>query len=116
MSKYGTSTAVNTSPVVEIVNSESWEKEVLKSTLPVVVDFYATWCGPCQYISPTISKLSSEFEETIKFAKLDVDKNQDIADKYNIQSIPTIIIFKSGKEVARTVGSISKEALKSFIQ
>jgi thioredoxin 1 len=114
MTKLQSSTA-NLNKVAE-VTSTSWKNQVLESSLPVVVDFYATWCGPCQYVSPIITKLASEFNGAIKFVKLDIDKNENIADKYNIRSIPTIIIFKSGREVARTVGARSKEELKSIIQ
>jgi thioredoxin 1 len=89
---------------------------VLESPLPVVVDFYATWCGPCQYVGPVIAKLATELEGIVKFAKLDIDIEEEIADKYDIQSVPTIIIFKSGRKVARTVGASSKERLASFIQ
>src|SRR5919201_2085225 len=108
------SPATNLDLVVK-VSSASWKNEVLESNLPVVVDFYATWCGPCQYLGPIIAKLASEFKGTIKFAKIDIDKNEDIANKYNVQSIPTIIIFKAGREIAETVGALSKEELKHFI-
>jgi thioredoxin len=118
MSRSETFSAVNlkTEIVEEINGSYSWKKQVLESTLPaVVVDFHSTWCGPCQYVSPIIEKLASEFQGTIRFAKLNIDENVSTANKYNIQSIPTIVIFNSGREVARAVGARSKEGLKRFI-
>ncbi len=105
---------VKSSPVKE-VSSQDWDTEVLASPQPVVVDFYAKWCGPCDRVGPILSHLAGELEGLAKFAKIDVDKNLKIADWCAVRSIPTIIIFKSGKELARTIGVQSKEELTKFI-
>jgi thioredoxin 1 len=84
------------------LKSAEFEKEVLKSQTPAVVDFYADWCGPCRMVSPIIEQLSQEYTGRVKFAKVNTDENPDIAMKYGIMSIPTIIVFKNG-EVASTV-------------
>lgn len=96
-------------------NDKNFEKEVLKSNLPVVVDFYADWCGPCRMISPIIEELAKEFESKIKLGKLNVDENPLVATKYGVLSIPTIILFKEGKEIKREVGFSGKEGLKSYL-
>src|SRR5260370_13159738 len=83
--------------VIHLKNGE-FETEVLKSNVPVLVDFYADWCGPCHAIAPTIEALSNEFEGKVKFVKVDVDSNQDLASSYEIISIPTIIIVENGKD------------------
>lgn len=102
--------------LVSAVTSDTWENEVLESSLPVVAEFYASWCGPCGFATPVIATLASEFKGKIKFVKLDVGKSKEIADQYDVQSIPTNIIFKSGKGVARRVGACSKEEFGRLIQ
>ena len=97
------------------VNDSTFEKEVLKSDLPVVVDFYATWCGPCKWMAPHFSELSRFYAEKMKFAKLDIDPNT-IDDKYGIDAIPTLIVFKKGKEITRNVGYLDKDELQKFIE
>lgn len=89
--------------------------EVLKSKLPVFVDFWAEWCPPCKLAEPVIEELAKEFEEKIKFGKLNVDENPKTAEKYGILSIPTVIIFKGGKEIKRQVGFVGKEGYKKLI-
>jgi thioredoxin 1 len=98
------------------VNTELWDNDVLKSDLPVLVDFWAEWCGPCKMVGPTVEQLSQTMAGKIKVAKLNVDENQEIAMKYDIRSIPSLILFKAGKEIARTVGAASKESYQKFIE
>jgi thioredoxin 1 len=105
---------VKSLPVKE-VSLEAWDAEVLAAPLPVVVDFYATWCGPCDHVAPILGHLASELDGLAKFVKIDVDKSLEIADGCSVRSIPTIIIFKSGKELARTIGAQSKENLTKFV-
>lgn len=89
------------------VTSENFEKEVLNSDKITIIDFYADWCGPCKMMSPVIDEIAEE-SDSVKVGKLNVDEAQDIAVKYNVMSIPTIIIFKNGKEDKRFVGVTSK--------
>lgn len=98
-----------------IVNSENYKSEVLDSPIPVVVDFFATWCGPCRMLSPVLESVSEDYEGTVKFVKLDVDDAPDIARDYSIVSIPTLIIVKNGEEVAKNVGSMGAEELTEWI-
>jgi thioredoxin 1 len=87
------------------LHSEDFEKEVLQSDLPAVVDFYADWCGPCRMVSPIIESLSHEYAGKVKFVKINTDESPDLAEKYGIMSIPTIMIFKKGEVTSRTVGA-----------
>lgn len=93
------------------LNSENFEKEVLNSDQAVLVDFYADWCGPCKMMAPVIEELARELEGKAKVGKINIDENTNIAVKYDIMSIPTLIIFKDGKEVRRFVGLRDKEEL-----
>ncbi|MBK7444540.1 MAG: thioredoxin [Ignavibacteria bacterium] len=86
----------------------NFEEEVLKSELPVLIDFWAVWCGPCKMIAPSIDQLANEYEGKAKIGKVDVDNNQQIATKYGIRSIPTLLIFKDGKMVDQIVGALPK--------
>lgn len=95
-------------------DSENFEKEVLKSEKPVLVDFYADWCGPCNAMAPVIEELATELDGKAKIGKINVDDNPDIAVEYNVMSIPTLIIFKNGKEEKRLVGLRDKEELLSL--
>ena len=98
------------------VNKESWDNEVLKSKLPVFVDFWAEWCGPCRMVGPAVEQLSKTLEGKVKIVKLNVDENQEIAVQYGIQSIPSLLLFKDGNELARTIGAAPKEAYQKFIE
>lgn len=94
------------------VNGNNFKQEVLESSIPVLVDFWASWCMPCRMLTPTIEKLAEENQGKLKVCKLNTDENQNISAQYGIQGIPTLIIFKEGKEVGRTVGVMSKEKLQ----
>ena len=93
------------------LSTENFEKEVLKAEKPVLVDFYADWCGPCNAMAPVIEELAKELEGKVKVGKINVDENPDIAVEYNVMSIPTLIVFKNGKEEKRLVGLRNKEEL-----
>ncbi len=93
------------------LSSENFKKEVLNSEKPVLVDFYADWCGPCNAMAPVIEELEKELEGKAKVGKINVDENSDIAVEYNVMSIPTLIVFKNGKEEKRLVGLRDKEEL-----
>ena len=95
---------------------KNFEQEVLQSELPVVVDFWAPWCGPCQMMGPIIEELAKEVEGKAKIGKCNVDENQNTASQYGIMSIPSIKIFKGGKIVKEFVGVQSKEALKTALE
>lgn len=100
---------------MNIVNSENFATEVLDSPIPVVVDFFATWCGPCRMLSPILDSLAEDFSDKVKFVKLDVDESEDIAKDYSVMSIPTLIIFKNGEECDKTVGALGAEELEDWI-
>ena len=97
------------------ITDKNFESEVLKSDLPVLVDFWAQWCGPCKMISPIIEELSNEFVGRMKVAKVNVDDVQDVAIQFNVMSIPTLILFKAGKPVTQVVGAMSKDQLLAKI-
>lgn len=100
--------------VVEITDS-NFNEEVLQSSGIVLVDVFATWCGPCRVMSPIIDEIAREYEGRIKVGKLDVDKNPNIPSKYNILSVPTLLFFKNGQLMDQQIGLISKQALKRKI-
>lgn len=93
------------------INSENYEEEVLKADKPVVIDFYANWCGPCRMMSPIIDEIAEEKSDSIKVGKVNVDENQELAMKYGIMSIPTIIIVKNGKVEKTFVGVRDKSEI-----
>jgi thioredoxin 1 len=98
------------------VTAQKWDTEVLKSDMPVLVDFWAEWCGPCRMVGPAVEQVGKIMAGKVKVAKLNVDENQTIAMKYHVQSIPSLILFKDGKEVARTIGAAPKETYLKFIE
>jgi thioredoxin 1 len=98
------------------VTTKTWDSEVLGSDIPVFVDFWAEWCGPCRMVGPAVEQIGRIMTGKIKVAKLNVDENQEIAMKYGIRSIPSLILFKGGKEVARTIGAAPKETYLKFIE
>lgn len=97
------------------VSESTWDQEVLKSNLPVLVDFWAEWCGPCKMIAPAVHDLATEYAGRLNVAKLDVDNSPGIATKYGVRSIPALIFFKQGKPVDQIVGAVPKGALKRKI-
>jgi thioredoxin 1 len=98
--------------VVE-VTAASWEKEVLNSSGLVMIDFWAVWCGPCRIIAPTVEELAKEYAGKVKILKLNTDDNPDIASKYKIMGIPTLMFFKNGQKVDQVVGAVPKPQLKA---
>ena len=97
------------------LNTDNWEEEVIKSELPVLVDFWAAWCGPCKMVGPIVETLAVENAGKINVGKLNVDENKSIAVQYGIRGIPTLAFFKEGKEVKRIVGAQGKEHLQKAI-
>ncbi|HKU49569.1 MAG TPA: thioredoxin [Nitrososphaera sp.] len=98
------------------VTSKTWDSEVLGSDIPVFVDFWAEWCGPCRMVGPAVEQIGRSMAGKLKVAKLNVDENQEVAMKYGIRSIPSLILFKGGKEVGRTIGAAPKETYVKFIE
>ncbi|MBU2566407.1 thioredoxin [Patescibacteria group bacterium] len=99
-----------------VFTDANFDEEVLQSNIPVVVDFWAPWCGPCQMMAPVIDELSGEFEGKIKIGKLNVDENGVKAGGYGIMSIPTMLVFKDGKVVEQIVGAMPKDVLKEKLE
>jgi thioredoxin 1 len=97
------------------VTDESFEEDVLKSELPVLVDYWAEWCGPCKMIAPILDEVSADYRRKLKFTKLNIDENPLTPPKFGIRGIPTLMIFKDGNVAATKVGALSKSQLTAFI-
>jgi thioredoxin 1 len=100
-----------------ILTDQNFDQEVMQSTLPVFVDFWAPWCGPCQMMGPIVEELAKEIDASkVKIAKLNVDENQVVAGQFQVMSIPTFLVFKNGQMVDKMVGGVPKEKLKGMIE
>jgi len=98
------------------VTDQSFDQEVLQSPVPVLVDFWAAWCGPCKAIAPTVDQMAIEYAGKLKVVKVDVDANMEVSNRYGIMSIPSLVLFKNGQMVEKIVGALPKPAVVSKIQ
>ena len=98
------------------VTDNDWESEVLKSDVPVMVDFWAPWCGPCRMVAPIVEELAGEYDGKVKFVKLNTDDNVDTATRYAVRSIPTLMVFKAGEQVDQVIGFRPKSELKKTLE
>ncbi len=101
---------------IKAVDSSNFDSEVLNSTIPVLVDFWAEWCMPCKMLSPIVEEISQELSDKLKVVKVNVDENPDLATSYGIQAIPTLLVFKDGNVVGEIVGYVSKKALRDKLE
>jgi thioredoxin 1 len=106
---------MNENNIIE-VGEGNFDQEVMKANTPVVVDFFATWCGPCKMMAPVLDAFAGEYAGKIKFAKVDVDNNGELAMKYQITGVPTLVIFKGGEQVDSIVGMVPPATLKARLQ
>lgn len=100
---------------VGVLSDATFAEQVLSSDAPVLVDFWATWCGPCRMVAPIVAELATEYDGKLKVAKLDVDENPAVSSQYQVMSIPTLIVFKNGQPVERVIGFRPKKELKQII-
>lgn len=100
---------------IVVLSDDNFESEVLKSELPILVDFWATWCGPCRMVAPVLEEIADEYDGQVRIGKLDTDANQQTSLKYQVTSIPTFILFMNGEVADRMMGAMPKVAFRSFI-
>jgi thioredoxin 1 len=103
------------SELIKHISDDSFEKEVLQSTEPVLVDYWAEWCGPCKMIAPILDEVAGNYQGKLQIAKMNVDENREIPGKFGIRGIPTLMLFKNGQLAATKVGALSKSQLTEFI-
>ena len=104
------------SQTIEHITDDSFEPEVLKSEVPVLVDYWAEWCGPCKSIAPILEEVAKEYGGRLKVTKINVDENQQVPARFGIRGIPTLILFKNGTVEAQKVGAVSKSQLSAFLE
>lgn len=97
------------------ITKENFEQEVLHSDMPVLVDFFATWCGPCKMLSPIIESFATDMTGVVKVGKIDIDNDMELAERYHVMQVPTLLVFKNGEVKETSVGVISKERIKELI-
>lgn len=101
---------------IVVIEGDNWQSEVVDSDIPVLVDFWAEWCGPCRAIAPILEEISEEKAGSLKIAKVDVDQNKELAGEYGIRSIPTLLLIKGGEVQAQVVGAVNKSALLEKVE
>ena len=102
-------------PNTIVITSANWQNEVIQSSTPVLVDFWAEWCGPCRAIAPGLEELAAEYQGKLKVAKVNVDENQELAEQFQVRSIPTLLVMKGGTVQKQMVGAMGKAALKTTL-
>ena len=102
--------------MITVLDSQNFESEITNSLSPIIVDFFASWCGPCKMLSPVLEKIDEKFGENLKILKVDIDKFPELANKYNIMSVPTLIFFENGEIVRQETGFMLEEKIMEFIK